>query len=74
MCVHVCVCVCVCDCMCDYNTLIVINKIYVAPYTGMIASTVIAVKIRSWIGAPTVCDLLPTDSFAGIGVLRTRLN
>ena len=39
----------------------------------MNARTVIAVKVRSWIGAPTVCNLLPTDSFAGIGVLRTKL-
>ena len=46
---------------------------FVAPYIGMIASTVIAVKVRSWSGAPTVCNLLPTDSSAGIGVLRTGL-
>ena len=51
----------------------VTNKIFVAPCIGMIASTVIAVKVCSWIGAPTVCNLLPTDSFAGIGVLRTGL-
>ena len=39
----------------------------------MIASTVIAVKVRSWIGAPTVSNLLLTDFFAGIGVLGTGL-
>ena len=41
-----------------------------APNLGMIVRTVIAVKVRSWIGAPTLCNLLPIDSFAGIGVLR----
>ena len=75
----------------------------VAPYIGMIACTVTAVKVRGWIGAPTMCNfvgevsplvhivwssldpgsqtrmdaidnfptLLPIDSLAGIGVLRT---
>ena len=49
----------------------VTNKIFVAFYIGMIASTVIAVKVRSWIGVPTMCNLLLTDSFAEIGLLRT---
>ena len=56
------------------HSLICYYTVIVAPYIGMIASTVIAMRIRRWIGAPTVCDLLPTDSFAGIGVLRTRIN
>ena len=42
-----------------------------APYIGMIASTAFAVKVHSWIEALTVCNLLPTDSFARIGVLGT---
>ena len=51
----------------------VTNKIFVAPYIKMIANTVIAMNVPCWIGAPTVCNLLPTESFAGIGVLGTGL-
>ena len=41
------------------------TKIFVAPYIRMIACrpqacSVIAVKVRSWIKAPIVCNLLPT--------------
>ena len=68
---------CTTDCHLHDHTLkcnhsqTVTNKIFVAPYIRMIASTVIAVQVLSWIGAPTVCNLPPTDSFAGIGKLRT---
>ena len=31
----------------------------VALYIGMMASTVIAVTIRSWLAAPAVCNILP---------------
>ena len=51
----------------------VTNEIFVAPYIGMNADTVIAVKVRSWNRAPTVCNLLSTNSSAGIGVPRNGL-
>ena len=57
---------------CNHSQTVTI-KIFVAPYIGMIAYTVSAVKVRSWIRASTVCNLLLTDSFAGIGVLGTGL-
>ena len=41
---------------CDHSQTVT-NKSFVAPSIGMIASTVIAAKVRSWIGASTVCNV-----------------
>ena len=45
-----------------------------APHIGMIASVAIAVKVRSWIVATTVCSLLPTDSVEQNTCLQNRVN
>ena len=40
------------------------TKMLVASYSGMIAISVIPMKVRSWIVASAVGNLLPTDNLA----------